>query len=121
MNFFDYWTYRDKTPILSALGINPEGEHSLDFEGRFPTGLGGTPPHLDVAITTQSTGFVHAVEAKFTEHLKRSTKSKSEFRKAYFPESGELGTREACPPARSSPKTSVTVNSVSSTWTRGSC
>ena len=44
VNFFDYWTDRDKTPILSALGIDPEDGHSLDFEAQFHTGLGGTPP-----------------------------------------------------------------------------
>ena len=86
VNFFDYWTNRDKTPILSALGIDPEGGDSLDFEAPFHTGLGGTPPHLDVAIT-YSTGFVVAVEGKFTEHLKRSTRGKSNFTMAYFPTS----------------------------------
>ena len=42
VNFFDYWTNRDKTPILSALGIDPEGGGSLDFEAQFHTGLGVT-------------------------------------------------------------------------------
>ena len=32
LDFFDYWTDRDKTPILSALGIDSQGGHSLDFE-----------------------------------------------------------------------------------------
>ena len=27
VNYFDYWTYWDKTPVLSALGINPEDGH----------------------------------------------------------------------------------------------
>ena len=85
VNFFDYWTDRDKTPILSALGIDSEGGHSLDFEAQFYTGLGGTPPHLDVAIT-YGTGCVIAVESKFTEHLKRSTTGKSNFTTAYFPQ-----------------------------------
>ena len=85
-NFFDYWTDRDKTPITSALGIEPGEGASLDFEAQFHTGLGGTPPHLDVAITS-STGFVVAVEGKFTEHLKRSTSGKSNFTMAYFPKS----------------------------------
>ena len=63
-NLFDYWTERDKSPLLAALGVDAKGETSLDFEARFPTGLGGTPPHLDVAMR-RSTGFVVAVEAKF--------------------------------------------------------
>ena len=63
-NLFDYWTERDKSPLLAALGVDAKGETSLDFEARFPTGLGGTPPHLDVAMR-RSTGSVVAVEAKF--------------------------------------------------------
>ena len=86
VNFFDYWTDRDKTPLLSALGINPEGGDSLDFEAQCHTGLVGTPPHVDVAIT-HDTGFVVAVESKFTEHLKPSTEGKSNFTMAYFPKS----------------------------------
>ena len=96
VNFFDYWTGRDKTPILSALGIGPEDGTSLDFEAQFPTGLGGTPPHLDVAIT-HSTNFVVAVEAKFTEHMKRSTRGKSNFTMAYFPKSSGLWTDAGLP------------------------
>ena len=86
-NFFDYWTDRDKTPLLSAFGIDSDSGGSLDFEAQFHTELGGKPPHLDVAIT-RSGGFVVAVEGKFTEHLKRSTRGKSNFTMAYFPRSG---------------------------------
>ena len=96
VNFFDYWTDRDKAPILSALGMDPGAGHKLDFEAQFPTGLGGTPPHLDLAIT-DSTGFVVGIESKFTEHLMRSTKPKSNFRASYFPESGGLWAREGLP------------------------
>lgn len=96
VNFFDYWTDRDKAPILSALGIDPEGGASLKFEAQFPTGLGGTPPHLDVAITN-SIGHVVGVEAKFTEHLKRSTKGKSGFKAAYFPNSRKLWSKKGLP------------------------
>ncbi len=86
LNFFDYWTDRDKTPILSALGIDSQGGHSLDFESQFHTGHAGTPPHLDVAMT-YGTGCVIAVEGKFTEHLKRSTTGKYNFTTSYFPKS----------------------------------
>ena len=100
VNFFDYWTDRDKTPILSALGIDSEGGDSLDFEAQFHTGLGGTPPHLDVAIT-YSTGFVVGVEGKFTEHLKRSTRGKSNFTTAYFPKSTGRWTGKDLPACQS--------------------
>lgn len=96
VNFFDYWTARDKVPILSALDIDPECGASLCFEAQFPTGLGGTPPHLDVAITN-SIGHVVGVEAKFTEHVKRSTRGKSKFKAAYFPKSGGLWSEQGLP------------------------
>ena len=95
-NFFDYWTDREKTPILSALGVDPDEGSALDFEAQFRTGLGSTPPHLDVAIT-QSSSFVVAIEGKFTEHLKRSTRGKSKFTASYFPKSGGLWTGKGLP------------------------
>ena len=96
VNFFDYWTDRDMTPFLPALGIEPDGEMSLDFEVQFHTGLRGTPPHLDVAMTNGN-GYVFAIESKFTEHLKRSTRGKSKFSKSYFPVSAGLWTESGLP------------------------
>ena len=96
VNFFDHWTDRDKSPLLSALGISPAGDVALDFEARFPTGLGGIPPHLDVSIT-QRGGFVTAVEGKFTEHLGRTTRGKSKFWESYFPRSGKLWAERGLP------------------------
>ena len=95
-NFFDYWTDVDKTPFLSALDIDLNCGGSLDFEARFHTRLGGTPPHLDISIT-QNTGFVIAVESKFTEHLKHSTRGKSKFTTSYYPSSCELWTENGLP------------------------
>ncbi len=95
-NLFDYWTDRDKAPLLAALGVDADGAESLDFEARFPTGLGGTPPHLDVAIGLGS-GLVIAVESKFTEHLTRSTEGKSKFASSYFRSSDGLWTQRGLP------------------------
>lgn len=88
-NFFDYWTGRDKNGLLYGLGIDAYNAESLEFEAKFPTGLGGTPPHLDVAMTLSS-GAVIGIESKFTEHMGRSTKDKSKFEPSYFPHSGGL-------------------------------
>ncbi len=96
VNFFDYWTERQETSVLSALGVGPDAGYSLDFEAQFPTGLGGTPPHLDVAITLGG-GFIVSIEAKFTEHLKRSTRGKSKFTRSYFTESGGLWADKGLP------------------------
>ena len=84
VNLFDHWTDRDKSPLLSALEVGPAGDVALDFEARFPTGLGGAPPHLDMSVTRRAE-FVVGVEGKFTEHLGRATRGKSEFSESYFP------------------------------------
>ena len=95
-NFFDYWTERDTAPLLSALGVDASEAASLDFEAQFPTGLLGTPPHLDVAINFSSGGGV-GLESKFTEHLSRSTIGKSKFEPAYFPKFRGLWAAKGMP------------------------
>ena len=95
-NFFDYWTDRDKTPLLLALEIDAGNAESLDFEAQSPTGLDGTPPHLDVAIALSS-GAVIGVESKFTEHLERSTVGKSKFKPSYFPDAVGIWTGVGLP------------------------
>lgn len=95
-NFFDYWTDRDNVPLLRTLNIDADSAEPLDFEAKFPTGLGGTPPHLDVAITLDS-GFVIAIECKFTEPLERCTKGKGEFAESYFRCPGGLWTQKGLP------------------------
>ena len=50
-NFFDFWSSKDKGSLLSAMGLNEGTAESLRFEMRFPTGLRGTPPHLDVSMS----------------------------------------------------------------------
>lgn len=96
VNFFDHWSCGDKDPLLSALGISGKVADRLEFEARFPTGLGGTPPHLDVVIWLLS-GEAIAVESKFTEHLVRSTKGKSRFEPSYFPEQRGLWEEKGLP------------------------
>ena len=95
-NFFDYWTDRDKTILMWGLGIDADSAKSLDFEAKFPTGLGGTPPHLDIAITLNSS-LVIAIECKFTEFLQRSTRGKPKFKPSYFPPSESLWTQVGLP------------------------
>ena len=95
-NFFDYWTDRQKAPLLSALGIDDDDIQSLDFEARFPTGLGRIPPHLDLAITLES-GAVIGIESKFTEYLSRSTKGKGSFEPSYFQTSEGLWAAKGLP------------------------
>lgn len=48
-NIFDPWRDRDATPLMRALGLDP-GLRVAGFEQVRPTGLGGTPPTLDVML-----------------------------------------------------------------------
>jgi Restriction Endonuclease associating with ARP len=65
-NVFDYWRRRPLAPILRACGI--EGSRNeLRFEQKIPTGLGGTPPNLDVVLSCDGKSPVTAIESKFTE------------------------------------------------------
>ncbi len=95
-NVFDYWTTRDCAALLAALGF-PGGavvshEESTDgaavaqlaFEEPVPTGVAGDPPTLDVALRLRS-GYVVAIESKFTEWLVRRPRHKAVFKPKYFP------------------------------------
>ena len=81
VNVFDYWICRDARLALGrAVGMKaPIADIAL--ERRYPTGLGGTAPHLDIVITAES-GAVFALESKFTEWL--GPKLSEPFRGAYF-------------------------------------
>jgi len=65
VNVFSYWGDRpDLTPLLAAMGVAGEAG-SLEFERKLPIGAGGTPPNLDVVITTAD-GVMVGVESKIT-------------------------------------------------------
>ncbi len=51
---------------------------ALEFEKKCPTGLQGTPPHLDIVVESQSR--VVGIESKFTEYL---TGELAEFKDSY--------------------------------------
>ena len=66
VNVFSYWEDRpDLTPLLRAMEV-VGGAGTLEFERKLPTGAGGTPPNLDVVITTAD-GLMVGIESKFTE------------------------------------------------------
>jgi hypothetical protein len=72
VNVFQHWALNDPAPVGRALGLSA-AVTKIEFEGRMPTGAGGTPPNLDVVITTADGGIV-GIESKFTEWMKPSTK-----------------------------------------------
>jgi tetratricopeptide (TPR) repeat protein len=90
VNVFDRWSERELAPMVAALGLKGRAT-KLEFERQFPTGLGGTPPNLDVAIGFDS-GSVTGVESKFSEWLTPKPAGKELFKPKYFPKgAGECG------------------------------
>jgi hypothetical protein len=78
-NVFDYWRSHPSEPLAQACGV--EGSSCrVSFERKFPTGLGGTPPHLDVVLETEK-GPPTAIESKFSELY---GPAHNDFRESYF-------------------------------------
>lgn len=82
VNVFDYWRDRSREPLQRALGI-PSAIVDIQFERTFPTGMQGTPPHLDVTLCTADGGLI-AIESKFLEPYPAKTRPQP-FRDTYFP------------------------------------
>jgi len=78
-NMFDFWRGRDARPLFAALRLKAGGS-VIGFEAKHPTGLRGTPPHLDVELV-DGDGVPVAVESKFTEPYGTVH---NEFRPAYL-------------------------------------
>ncbi len=83
VNVFDYWADRDRAPLANALQLH-EPISDMVFEEKFPTGLPGNAPNLDVVLTLAS-GHIVGVESKFTEWMTPKAKDYVPFRDAYFP------------------------------------
>jgi hypothetical protein len=88
VNLFDYWSARDLSALLIALGLRP-GAQSLEFEAQFATGLEGIPPNLDACIR-YGDGRIVGVESKYTEWLTRKPLGKAPFKLKYFPDGKRL-------------------------------
>jgi hypothetical protein len=79
-NFFDYWRGRDLSTLATLFGV--ADLCGLRFEAKFPTGMRGKAPNLDVVLY-ERTGGVLAIESKFTEPFRRS-KTKGFLKPKYF-------------------------------------
>lgn len=64
-NVFAYWRGRDASVLAAALGL-PAGIVGIQFECKFPTGLPGNPPNLDLVLALADASIV-AIESKFLE------------------------------------------------------
>jgi hypothetical protein len=79
-NFFDYWRGRDLSMLATVFGT---GELcGMRFEAKFPTGLRGTSPNIDVVLYEWS-GAILAIESKFTEPCHASS-TKGYLKPKYF-------------------------------------
>lgn len=93
-NFFEYWRGRELAVIGTALGMSRLPSR-LAFERKFPTGLGGIAPNMDVVLYDPDGG-VFAIESKFTEPYSAS-KLKCYLKPKYFLESRQLWTEVGLP------------------------
>lgn len=80
-NVFDYWRGRDTSALAQALDV-PAPVCSLNFERKYPTGLRGKAPNLDVVLQPAA-GPVLAIESKFLEPYAGQS-AKSGFKAKYF-------------------------------------
>lgn len=94
VNVFDYWRDRPREPLARALGIDSTID-GIQFERTFPTGMQGTPPHLDVTLTLGD-GRVIAIESKFLEAYPGRAHVRP-FRETYFPEGAGRWTDGSLP------------------------
>jgi hypothetical protein len=84
VNVFDYWCDKeDRLPLQKALGLNV-AIGQVEFEVKYPTGLPGNAPNLDVVLRLTS-GETIALESKFTEWLTPKPPNKEWFKPKYFP------------------------------------
>jgi len=65
-NMFNYWRRLPLDPLLHACGVR-DSLDELRFEQKFPTGLRGNPPNLDLVLSRNGKSPATAIEGKFTE------------------------------------------------------
>jgi hypothetical protein len=96
-NWFDYWRGRDLQPLSRAFGV-PVRFSTIALEQKFPTGLGGIGPNLDVLLCAD--GMAFAIESKFTEPYTKA-KGKTVLKPKYFHDGRCLWTAAGLPGCQS--------------------
>ena len=88
VNTFEPW--RAHCGQLELAGVR--SFKKITFEKKCPTGLAGTPPHLD--LIAETTDAVVAVESKCLEYLNPDVRKLSDFAASYKTLADEYGTRD---------------------------
>lgn len=84
VNFFDSWRGTSLDRLSEALGADGEFTELL-FEQKYPHGIGGIPPNIDVVLQPKGGGAPLAIESKFAEPY-GSQKPHPQLNPKYFPE-----------------------------------
>jgi hypothetical protein len=92
-NVFDYWRARDLSAVSRALDLGATAK-AMRFEPKFPTGLDGVPPNLDLALDVG--GVTIGIECKFTEPFS-SSKPAQPFKSKYLPSDRQLWREAGLP------------------------
>lgn len=79
-NWFDHWRGKNLEPLSQAFAAGMRFS-TLELEQKFPTGLGGIGPNLDVLLRGDSSTL--AIESKFTEPYAKSN-NKTFLKPKYF-------------------------------------
>jgi len=98
VNFFDCWVGTEAAQLRKVLGLET-GVLSIVFEEQCPTGLGGIPPNLDIALRLED-GHVVGIESKFSEWLPRHSKGYEPFKPKYFASESGLWAERGFPKAQ---------------------
>ena len=93
-NLFEYWRRRDASLLATSLHL-PTPIVGVEFERKYPTGLPGKAPNLDIVLTLQS-GSVTAIESKFLEPY-GGRRSKSGFKAKYLESESGMWRDAGCP------------------------
>jgi hypothetical protein len=114
-NVFDYWRGRDTAALAQALDVSAP-ICSIGFERKYPIGLRGKPPNLDVVLQPAS-GPTLAIESKFLEPY-TGQGQKSGFKGKYFESESGLWNDLGYPSCQKLAK-SLFEGDYSSTWLHG--
>jgi hypothetical protein len=82
INVFQYWEGRKGFDLPRAIGVDGSLA-DVNIERKYPSGLKGTPPTLDVVLTLANDRLI-AIESKFTEWMTKKPVKLEDFSSKYL-------------------------------------